>query len=814
MLLLARSGQRSAALAQFETCRRVLREQLGVEPARETTALYERIKRAASAPRHTLPAQVTPFVGREEELATLTHHLLDPACRLVTVVGQGGIGKTRLALEAAAQVTEAFLHGMRFVPLASVASPDFLVGALAEAVQLALAGPARPRDQLLNYLREQELLLVLDNWEHLMNGVSWLTDILRHAPDVKLLVTSRERLNLHGEVALSLEGLLFPEDEASRDLQGCSAVELFVTSARRVERDFVFDDAAKPHVIRVCKLVDGLPLGIELASTWVRLLDPRSIAREIEQSLGFLATTQPDVPERQHSLRAVFEYSWNLASGLEQSVLRKLAVFHGEFDREAAERVAGATLATLSALVDKSFLRKQSSGRYDLHQVMRQYAEEKLRNTPGEYEGARDRHCAHYAEFLFRRTKDARGAKKKESLDDVHAQIGNIRAAWQWAIAQRKWQEMDLALECLYLFYDIRSWFQEGRAVFGAATQALANASDMTDEASLVLARLMGRQAVLQYHDDEYAQAQVSAEASLAIAQRLVAPKEIALALNCLGNIAFSLGDYAGARQRFLDKLALEKEENDPWKIASTLNNLGNVANAQGDLAEAKRLFEESIALKRKIGDRRGLATSLNNLGLALSNQADYMASIRCRQEALTISREIGDKHGMARVLNNIGRVLCLQGEYSEAKSCLQESLAASQEIGNREMMMFAQLGLGVAACGLGDYSQSEGYCRAALRIARDIHTVPITLHALVVMATLAAKQGQGERALEWLALALDHPATTLEAKKDAEPLLAELVAALPPEVIIAAQTRGRARTVEQVVAEIMADDAPLNSGF
>jgi tetratricopeptide (TPR) repeat protein len=201
------------------------------------------------------------------------------------------------------------------------------------------------------------------------------------------------------------------------------------------------------------------------------------------------------------------------------------------------------------------------------------------------------------------------------------------------------------------------------------------------------------------------------------------------------------------------------------------------------------------------------LAMTLDNFGIVLSNLADYTASIQCRQEALSVCEEIGDKNGVARALNNIGRVLCLQGEYSEAKSRLQESWATSQEMGNREMMMFAQLGLGVVACGLGDYSQSENYCRAALRITMDIRAVPIALHALVVMATLFAKRGHGERSLELLALALDHPATTLEAKQEAEPLLAELVAALPPDVITTAQARGRVRSLDQVVTEILAMD-------
>ena len=398
MRALALSGQRSAALAQYAKCRRALAVELNAEPGEETTALYERIRTGAvetARPSDSLPIPPTPFIGRTEELAQIARLLENPICRLLTLVGLGGIGKTRLALQAATDQLGEFAHGVYWVPLALESSADLVVSAIAAAIQLTFDGQANPKDQLLRYLHRKEMLLVLDDFEHLLHpstalsvgqgGGELLADILRHAPGVTLLVTSRERLNLQGEWMFEVQGLRFPLDETpdGRVAQGYSAFELFEQCVRRAHPGFLLSEREAPCVMRLCQLVEGMPLAIELAAGWMRVTTCEEITQQIEGGLTFLATSLRDVPERHRSMQAVFDHSWSLLSEDEQRVFSRLSIFRGDFSREAAEQIGGASLPILASLVDKSLLRKSTTGRYDMYEFLRQYASEKLLSGSG-----------------------------------------------------------------------------------------------------------------------------------------------------------------------------------------------------------------------------------------------------------------------------------------------------------------------------------------------------------------------------------------------------------------------------------------------
>ncbi|NIN64081.1 MAG: SARP family transcriptional regulator, partial [Anaerolineae bacterium] len=347
----ALDGQRSTALAQYETCRRALTEELGVGPTAETVTLYERIQTEEDftppAPLDNLPPAPTPFVGREEELAELAELLANPDCRLVTLFGPGGIGKTRLALQVAADQVGAFAHGVYFVPLASVSTPEFILPTMANVLNLYFDGKPDPEEQLLNYLRQKEMLLVLDNLEHILEGSALLAKVLWHAPGVVLLATSRERVNLQEEWVYEIEGLTYPKDQASEEIESYSAVELFVQAARRIQRKFTLVEQVHPSVIRICQMVEGMPLGVELAAAWVPVRSCEEIAGEIERNLDILSTSLRNVPKRHRSLRAAFDHSWNLLSEQEREVFRQLSVFRGGFQAAAAEKVAGAPLPVL-----------------------------------------------------------------------------------------------------------------------------------------------------------------------------------------------------------------------------------------------------------------------------------------------------------------------------------------------------------------------------------------------------------------------------------------------------------------------------------
>ncbi len=357
-------------------------------------------------PKSSLPAPLTPLIGREHEAAMIVQQLRDTACRLLTLTGQGGVGKSRLALEAAHKIRDAYPHGVFFVPLAGTVSSEFILPAIAEATGFTFTGAGNLQTQLFHFLGDKCLLLVLDNLEQLLKGIEILSDLLQQCPQVKILATSREPLNLRIEWAVAVQGLPIPSDLRLENLESNSAVALFVQRARQGKFDFVLREEDLPDVERICQLVEGLPLGLEIAASWVRTLSCREIAREIENSLDFLTTSARDVPQRHHSLRAVFDYSWTLLTAEEQQALMKLSVFKGSFTREAARQVAAASLPLLTALVDKSLVGHAAGQRYELHELIRQYAHEQLVHS-GQLEATRDRHLRYFLTYAEEFTLEA-----------------------------------------------------------------------------------------------------------------------------------------------------------------------------------------------------------------------------------------------------------------------------------------------------------------------------------------------------------------------------------------------------------------------
>ncbi len=384
---------------------------------------------------------LTSFHGREQELLELDRLIADPECRCISLVGPGGIGKTRLALQAARQQRAAFSHGVAFVPLASVGSVAAAIPAVAGAVRLQFYGPGDPRDQLLNYLSEKQMLLVLDNVEQLLvegppqaNIAELVFEILRRAPGVKLLVTSREALDLQGEWVFEVWGLAFPEVENAENADGFAAVALFVQRARRASPGLAFGTADLAAIAQLCRLVEGMPLAIELAATWSRVLSPAEIAREIEASLDFLSASARDLPERHRSMRVVFDQTWQKLSAKEREVLAQLSVFRGGFSRGAAEHVAGASLPVLSILVSRALLRRGGAGRYELHELVRQYGAGRLAADAGAHAAAQRRHFDYFLALAEAAVQGLKGRDQLEWLGRLEQEHDNLRAALEWAL--------------------------------------------------------------------------------------------------------------------------------------------------------------------------------------------------------------------------------------------------------------------------------------------------------------------------------------------------------------------------------------------
>ena len=802
------SGERHKALVAFETFAQTLWQELGGEPEEATLQLTERIKKgeplgvtaahkavsqtaAARPQRRTLPLQATPFVGRQVEKVGLAEQLADPSCRLLTIVGAGGMGKTRLAVEVAALQEEAFTDGVAFTSFASNSSHDSMVSALADALDFAFFGPDEPKRQLLTHLRDKELLLVLDNLEHLLEDMSLVVEILETAPRIKLLATSREPLKLHAEWLFDLEGLSYlrataqatPSAEVTEH-QGidCDATRLFVQSARKARADFALNETAVRAVMRVCQLVEGMPLALELAAGWLRVLTPEDIATEIEKGLDLLEGSTRDLPPRHRSLRAVFDHSWCLLSEGEREALRKLSVFRGGFSREAAAQVADVSLPLLLSLSNKSLLRTNASKRFERHPLVWQYSREKADAYPDQRAEARNCHCAYYAVFLHEQEKWIQGGEKqREALSKIEEEIGNIRVAWRWAIEQRDLSALKLSLESLHTFFYIRGLFQEGEEAFSAAVECLAGDS-------VTLSRLLVAQAVFAWQRNHIDTAQAACERSLAMLKRLGAPPSTRALLH-LGIVHVLRGHLEEAEQLHLEGLAVAEASGDLYGIGRNLNMLAEVATERGSLKKAEGYFHKSIAAFRQSQDRRGLAMALNNLGFLLSELGRMEAAKACYQESLEYATEIGNFPGIGNALTNLGRLSYQQKNYRQAESYYLESLSIWRRLEDANMV-FALTGLGKTAHALHDYRTSITYFAEALTTAIRLGDSTDVAECVVGAADLLVSLGEREKALMLLAFALRQQGLEQEVKDRAEHLYAKLLAQSPEAAVAAAQSQ------------------------
>lgn len=670
---------------------------------------------SAPLPAPGLPIPPTPLLGREHELAGIAQLLANPHCRLLTLVGPGGIGKTRLALAAAAQAGAWFSDGVYFVPLAPLNTAEFIAPAIINALGKVSQGQADPQTQLLNHLREKRMLLVLDNIEQLLpgraggddQGTELLTSLLQQVPTVKLLVTSRERLSMQGEWVFEVQGLPVPPSHQVEHLVDYSAVALFLQTARRSQADFELSAAEQPYVVRICELVEGLPLGIELAAAWVRLLSCREIAEEIERSLDFLTASLRDIPARHRSLRAVFDYSWGLLSAEEQEVMQRLSLFRGGFEREVGQQVAGATLPVLSALLDKSLLRRNMARRYHLHELVRQYAQDQLR-AAGMRAQAYDQYLAYFAALAVEAESQLEGREQVAWLERLEQEHDNLRAALDWAFAEPGEPggriETGLRLtSALYRFWQGRGHLLEGCAWLERGLHyGEASAAKVRAKALNMLGWLINQQG-------DHNRAAKLLDESVALYRPLDDLKGLAHALDSRGDVAWLLGDFEQAKAYYQESLALCRALGDQWAIGMSLYSLGRLHLDYGHFEPAAGLLEESLTTLRQIADRRGIALNLLSLGRIGLSQGDYERASGQIRESLVLFQELGNKVDMAESLQTLGTLARLHGQAGRtarlwaAAETLFESmgmpaLSVVNQAAHAEDMAFAQAQLTEAA--------------------------------------------------------------------------------------------------------------------
>jgi len=742
--------ERTAFLA---AARPIARDEIDI-PA-ETTALAGR-SLAPGAPhrRDNLPHHPTPLIGRAQELDGLARLLADAQVRLVTITGPGGIGKTRLATALAEQllVAERFPDGVFFVPLAPIEATERIVPALAEALEFPLeAGqqPARsPRQQVFDYLLSKRLALVLDNVEHLLRdaetgAADLISGVLDTAAGVAILATSRERLKLREEHLYPLGGLEVPGAEAP---ESYGAVALFVQRARLLRPDFAPTADDQGVIARICHLVEGMPLAIELAAGWIDTLALSDIAAEIERGLDVLATELRNVPVRHRSMRAVFDATWQRLGAAEQAVFARFSVLRGGGTRGAVQAVIGATLPQLHALVGASLLYYDTRrDRYTVHELLRQYAAEKLAADTADEATARDRHAAYYCGLLHELKADLQGGRQREALAAIEADGENARAAWEWAAQRQNVALLDQASESLGHFYEWQGRAEEGVAAFGAVAVALAGSPAL--DARRVRAKLLAWQSACTRILGD----QASADALLAQSQDLLDGADLA-EVDTRAERAFVLlqvgllaggRDYQVSRAAYERSRALFKEIGDQWGEAAALSGLGDVFYSFGDYDLAQHWLEQSLALRRALDDRLGIVETLTILSITARYLGHVAESERLARESYDLALGTGNRLAIARATSNLGMAVNWSAKNdAEANRLLQEAVTIYTDLGDRDGLQVASLRLGIAQKDLGRYADARATLEEHQRMA---HTLGMPLEAgagLTILACVALAEG------------------------------------------------------------------------
>jgi DNA-binding SARP family transcriptional activator/predicted ATPase len=764
MRLYALAGQRSAALRQYETCVVLLADELGAAPEEATRSLYEQIRQRAlalpagpaamaapealedplegrsggaqgnlAAPFGAHPEAGGRLLGRETELATIDGLLSSAEQRLISIVGLGGSGKTRLARAAAErQAGRRRFAAAHFIELASLADPERLVPTLATALGVQLtsghANDQSQRQQLLDTLAPRRLLLVLDNFEQLREGAGLIAEILRAAPAITIIVTSRERLGLHAEQVLTLQGLSAPAEATAEQIEASPAAQLFLQAARRVAHDFALASTDLPHLVTICQLVAGMPLALELAATWAEVLSLEAISAEIQRGIDLLASAAIDLPERQRSIRAVCESSWQRLDPEEQRLFARLAVFRGGFTAEAAREVAEAMPAGLVRLAHGSLLAyDRERKRYQIHELVRQYAAEQLAGDPKLERQAQDRHAAYFCAMLGRLVTELRGPRQQAAMAACANERENVRAAWIWAGSSGRWADLAQAADCLGYIWKWQTAFDDGMALFGNAADALAQSKASPAEGGCLLTLALLR--IWQSGFVRLLGQRGEADQLLAQAVNLLDSVEgggagvcqvRAFALLQLGQAAHDAGRPEARRLYEQSRDAYDTPAT-RWEQSAALAALGHLNHDQGEFAAAEAQFAASLAIRQACGDQRGVAYVLELWSQTAAEAGRPGDAEILARRSYAIYQDLGDQVSSATGLGKLGVIQMWLGAYASARDTLAASLAQYQQLANHAAVARARCRLGLALGALGAYDQAQREVQLGMAALRGI---------------------------------------------------------------------------------------------
>ncbi len=672
----------------------------------------------------------------------------------MTIQGPGGSGKTRLALEIARSCRRKFRHGVYFVPLNPVQSAESILPSITEALELSLSDQDDHQVQLANYLRNKNLLLVLDGFEHLLDGTKMLAEILRLAHGLKVLVTSRTRLNVNGETLYFLPGMHFPEQNATQEeILNSDAVQLLVSGLQRTRAAYRPGPEDVKYLQQICKKVQGMPLGILLAASWGATLSVAEINDEVSLGLDFLAANWADVPVRQRSLRATFDHSWNLLGKREQRIFQGLSIFRGTFTRQAARLVSDASPHELRALVERSLLWNKTPGWYEVHELLRQFGREKLAQSGQAEQEICDRHSEYYLGQLARLGVGLKSEGQVASLSSIDLEHDNFRAAWNWAADQGAVAQLAPVVDDLCLYYDLSTRYPDGESACWMAMQGLQQ-NPVDGDVQLLQAqistwqsrfsRLMGQ---VEAASRLIENAQVHLAAAKAAGYQ--SQKVEAFFLLEQGNIHFHK-DRGTAANCYRHSLALYDTLDEPWGGAKTSARLGLLAHHSGSFHEAVQRYTESLELFRVVGDPRGIANALVNLGHNTQRQGQANAGQAFVEDGIKILQQIGDRAGVARGYLDMGRTCFYTGQFSKGNEMWLKCFPILEDLGMHSELVYGTVTVNLGFSHNGEYTQAIAQSQKSLLLAQEADARREIAAAYTILGIAYLGLGEIEQTQAW----------------------------------------------------------------
>jgi predicted ATPase/DNA-binding SARP family transcriptional activator len=810
MRLLALDGQWSAAQNQYMQLRRSLNEQLGVGPTPQTTALFEEIRQAATghgsiSPRFSpsptnLPETSSVFIGRNNDLDDLADRISDPECRLLTLLGVGGIGKTRLAIESAREHVGIFRDGVYFVSLLSASSATQLPAMIANALGMIFTERGDPQSQLIDFLRRKNILLLLDNFEYLLNdpdSTPLLSEIFHQAPDIMILVTSRERLNLQEERILRLSSMNNPPAGLmASNFQDYDACLLFIRRAQQALGDFEPTENDLAAIARVCRLLDGLPLGVELAAaaTWDRTC--QEIADLICNDLNALNANASNAPSRHRSLSAAFDLSWQQLNPVERELANDLSVFLDGFNYPAALAITNADPGLLDTLVDKSLLNRQARARFRMHEAVRQYAGERLAENEQRRSEIMARHAGYFLELLADQEARLLGSGQAGAIDILGNDLENIRCAWAHALDHANLNALVKGINSLYHFYNITSRFSECIRLFSTTISKIESYPGSGGALAMTLSRL----AALAYRIRNVELLDSTVARAATLLPELEDAKEQSFYLTTLGAREMRQKDYDAALECALKSQQLSRAAGDLWgegyaiymesliysrmgQLAHTLdrvtvalefarrsgnersqvaplNLLADALCVQGRYDQAEKIYIEALGISQRYKDRYNQAIILNNLATIYHMRGDRLHEKETLEKSLAICREIGDRDGETIALNNLGEMCVAQQKYEQALEFSRQALTMTQETREEWSIIVCQNNIGEAHLGLKNFTEAERHFLEGLVLARKIRAADQVARIVANLASINLSRGNSIKAGQLACAVLAHSAT------------------------------------------------------